>query len=182
MLFRVIWLIRRPNETSKFTRHSSLKLWLSVVVLMLVGPVTSGQTIKAAQSRGDTNAQMQPRLRCEPRTLRPGQTLTLHLPMPHGRELGVAAPGRFLFIAFRPEQGTYRKKPPIPSTRFLEMYSVRLPVSSAVGINLPADTAPEPIFTSPGTYQFIVSDNLETEDDAWTFLRCSIRFLPATRR
>jgi hypothetical protein len=45
------------------------------------------------------------------------------------------------------------------------MRVVQLPSSSALAIDISADSAPEHVFTSPGTYRFAVSDNLETEDE-----------------
>ena len=117
-------------------------------------------------------------LRCEPSRLRVGETLTLRIRTPHGRELGVRTPtGRFLFIAFHPEPGRHINQPPISSSAFLGMKTVQLLSPSAIGLDLPADSAPEHVFTSPGTYRFVVSDNLETEDEGHANLWCTVHFL-----
>jgi hypothetical protein len=123
------------------------------------------------------------RLRCEPSTLRVGETLTLRIRTPHGREFGVRTPtGRFLFIAFHPESGRHVNHPPIPSSAFLGMKTVRLPISSAMAVDLPADSAPEHVFTSAGIYRFVVSDNLETEDEGHANLWCTVHFLAGSSK
>jgi hypothetical protein len=46
-----------------------------------------------------------PALRCEPATLRPGDTLTVTLPDPHGRELAVQTPNGFFYLAWDEHAG-----------------------------------------------------------------------------
>lgn len=120
-----------------------------------------------------TNSASRQQMHCAPSYTKP-ETITLIMPMPHGRELGVSTPdGRFLYIAYRPETG--RAQPLITSSDFLGKDRLRLTISSALGTQ--ANKTPELIFTAAGTYEFIVSDNLETEDDAGTFLRCKVNFM-----
>jgi hypothetical protein len=111
---------------------------------------------------------------CEPRTLSRGKSLVLSLPPGHGRELGIMTPDRgLLFVAFRPESPTCR--PPITSDEFLSKSSLELNTASAVGVYTPCDKELVPVFQSPGTYELIVSPNLETEDTP-AILRCKIEF------
>ena len=112
-------------------------------------------------------------LSCTPSALHSGQTLTLSMPRNHGRELGVATPDGFLFIAFRPEGTTGA---PIPSSVFLELSEVTLG-TSAVGM-ASIGGEPQQIFSRPGRYEFVVSQNLETEDDAGVNLHCAIEYVP----
>lgn len=69
-------------------------------------------------------------------------------------------------------------QPPIPSAKFLKARSIALSPPSAKGVDLGERTPPEPLFTAAGIYRFIVSDNLETEDDAHENLLCDVRYRP----
>jgi hypothetical protein len=111
---------------------------------------------------------------CEPRTVRRGDSLVLSLPPGHGRELGIIAPDRgLLFVAFRPESATCR--PPITSDEFLSKSTLELSTSSAVGVRTPCDTELVRIFETAGSYEVIVSPNLETEDTPAN-LRCKVEY------
>jgi hypothetical protein len=100
---------------------------------------------------------------------------------PHGRELGVRTPdGRFLFIAF--EQENPKVIPPVPSARFTAMQSLKLDVPKAVGVDSIDTGKAERIFTVPGSYRFVVADNLETEDDAGVNGVCQVQFRTTASR
>jgi len=116
-----------------------------------------------------------PRMRCEPQTIKARQTLTVHMPMPHGGELGVWTPeNKFFFIAFEPEQDI---KPPIPMAKFKNLRMLKINTASAVGLeSISRNAVPEHIFTVSGKYRFIVSNNLETEDEEGHNLICDVDF------
>jgi hypothetical protein len=117
-----------------------------------------------------------PQMRCEPKTIHMGESLTLVMPLPHEGELGVLAPhNRFLFIAFAPESSV---TPPLASSTFKPMGRLRLDSAVAVGLpEISPDASSERIFTAPGTYRFVVSQNLETEDDLGLNLVCDVRLV-----
>jgi hypothetical protein len=98
------------------------------------------------------------------------------MPRPHGGQLGVWAPGnRFFFIAFTPERDV---RPPIPASTFKRLRRLELDTALAVGLrSISRDAVPERIFTVPGQYRLIVSENLETEDEAGVNLVCDVRFV-----
>lgn len=116
---------------------------------------------------------------CSPRSLSQGQTLSVVVGNSAGRELrelGVRTPqGKFLYIAFAPESGEHTSHPPIPTATFLAKPTATLDVSSAVAVDLSADTS-EKIFTAPGRYTFVASENLETEDETGANLSCDVQF------
>jgi hypothetical protein len=130
--------------------------------------------VGAAEQRGST-----PRLNCTPSVMTPDKTLTLRMPVPHGRELGVRTPqGRFLFIAYQFDEQANPIPPPVPSADFLRMNSIELSPALARGVAVSQRSPAEPVFTTPGRYQFVLSDNLETEDDAHANLTCDVRYRP----
>lgn len=130
----------------------------------------------AAALSGFDAAFSNPRMRCEPQTARVGQTIVLHMPLPHGGQLGVWAPSKtFFFIAFTPEEGV---RPPIPTSRFKRLRTLQLDTASARGLEaISRDAVPERIFRVPGQYRFIVSQNLETDDEAGVNLVCDVRLV-----
>jgi len=120
-----------------------------------------------------------PRMHCTPSVIEERNTLTLQMPTSHGGELGVWTPRhRFLFIAYEFDSQANPIQPPIPSAEFLKVRSIALSPLSAKGVDLSERTPQEPLFTASGTYRFIVSDNLETEDDAHQNLICDVRYRP----
>ena len=140
----------------------------------------AGLVMAAGMARQAFAGAQPPALRCTPATVHAGQVLTLHLAASHGKELGVRTPaGRFLFLAYQPE-GTGSVSPPIASSRFVRLTTVKLPTSSAVGVSLSSGSQPELLFTSSGTYRFVVSENLETEDEAAANHWCAVHFTSRT--
>jgi len=109
---------------------------------------------------------------CTPRSVTSGQSVTLHLPATHGGELGVQTPDkRILFIALDSEP-----QAPVATAAFKSLRTLELPTATAQGL-APADAwKPDRIFTVAGTYRFVVSDNLETEDEGGANLWCIVRF------
>ena len=140
-----------------------------------MGSVTEGGQRRAA-----------PRFRCTPAVLGPGEMLNIQMPIPHGRELGVwTADDRFLFIAYDSDEPVNPVPAPVAAASFVSMTSLELPVSAATGVELSyshGKAGPETIFTKFGTYRFIVSDNLETEDDLHKNIRCEVRYKSSRKK
>ena len=114
-------------------------------------------------------------LRCSPNVVSSRDTIELHAG--GGRELGVRTPdGRFLFLAF--VQETSQVVPTIAPSRLRSGAAVLFRVSDAVGA-VSIDHGPvERVFTVPGRYRFVVSDNLETEDDLGVNGTCDVTLRP----
>jgi hypothetical protein len=115
-------------------------------------------------------------LGCAPKVLRPGDTLTIRLPLPHGGELGVWNPkGEFQFIAYRKDTDN-APLPPIDFDNFRKQTEVQLVIATAKGVPVrDGFEQPELLFSAPGRYHFLVSDNLETENPPG-LLKCSVRY------
>jgi hypothetical protein len=115
----------------------------------------------------------EPKLRCELKSIKGASSIVLKMPLPHGHELGVWTPNKkFLFIAFEPEENVV---PPIPSSSFKKMSSLTLG-KDAVGLEVISPKSQRlPVLTLPGRYRFIVSENLETEDELGLNLLCDVK-------
>jgi len=124
-------------------------------------------------------------LQCTPRVLSSGANLLVEVLGPRDRalrELGVRTPqGKFLFIAFTPENGVNTSHPTISSDDFLAKRSVDLKVSSLIGVDLSSDTA-ERVFAAPGRYTFVASENLETEDETGANISCTVQYTAINHR
>jgi len=103
-------------------------------------------------------------LRCSPKVVSSRDTVQLRFGATPGRELGVRTPdGRFLFLAFAQE--TAQVAPPIAPSRLRADATVSVKVSDAIGAGSIDHGPIERIFMASGRYRFVMSDNLETEDD-----------------
>ena len=147
--------------------------------------VTSVSRALTEREPGRNAAQIQAtpaatRFRCSPAVVGPDGEVTLTLTLPHGRELGVRTPDNdFLFIAFDPQKGN--PTPPIDSRTFEKMRSLKLPVADVKGMEL-TSSGLRPIFTTPGPYRFIISHNLETEDDLGLNRSCTVGFAKSSSK
>jgi hypothetical protein len=114
-------------------------------------------------------------LRCSPNVVSSRDTIELHAG--GGRELGVRTPdGRFLFLAF--VQETSQIEPTITPSRLRSGAALSFKVSDALGA-VSTDRGPvERVFKVPGRYRFVVSDNLETEDDLGVNGTCDVALRP----
>jgi len=115
-------------------------------------------------------------LRCTPSTVTKAGALSLHFEAARGRELGVRTPdGRFLFIAFAQEVPALAS--PVPPSALLLSTPLQLHVGQLVGAQSMGRGQLERVFTVPGRYRFVVSENLETEDDRGVNGSCVVRLL-----
>jgi hypothetical protein len=104
-----------------------------------------------------------PGLTCEPTSLTPDSTaLTLTLPDPHGRELGVSTEHGFFYLAWDEHAGIEGATPRIQG--FREARELTLDPRTLEGWHFHAsDHAWRPIFTEPGRYTFVTADVLQTD-------------------
>jgi hypothetical protein len=149
---------------------------------MLILALLFASAVTLAQQGGVRAKPQHPRsapvqFRCGPNVVSSADTLTLTFSSPHGPELGVRTPDQqFLFIAF--VQETPQSVPPVRGEVFAKMRSLKLSVKGATGLDHIGSSEPRAIFSVPGTYRFILADNLETEADFGGHQACDVRFAP----
>ena len=117
-------------------------------------------------------------LACTPDTIRPGDTLTIRMSTPHGRELSVVreAVGIGLSDFERSRDRTYYnvidpligrprlKYSLVPADQFREMPLLRLPVDvAAPPMVYGRDSTLEPVFSRPGKYTIKVGENMASD-------------------
>jgi len=138
-----------------------MKRFLSALLLgiltSLAGVNALGQDTKPQPSDRDIRRKVS--LRCSPRRLWLGDTLTLNMSVPHGRDLAVLAPGdRFFWLrSWEPNDEATTAK----WYAFEKLSQLKIVTTEAKGR---VSTADEPIFTRTGWYRIRVSYNLETDD------------------
>ncbi len=112
-----------------------------------------------------------PPFACTPATLKPGDTLTLRMDIPHGGELGVFTPrGRYLYVV------PFSARSPRGTPGFDRVAQLRLSTGGATAGATP-DGPKQPIFTDSGTYQFQLSQVAEVSAS----LVCRVGFAPGPR-
>ena len=136
-----------------------------LVVLMLVGlmseqstAVVPAQVSKPQRSRAEQRRRV--RLNCAPRRLRHGDTLTLTMSVPHGRDLAIFSPDNRIFWIKRWEPDD--RKITTEWYAFENVRRLRLPTHTATGYLRRGED--ELIFTRRGWYRVALSDNMETDD------------------
>jgi hypothetical protein len=117
--------------------------------------------------------------RCSPAVVGPNDTVVLSKHSRALRELAVLRPGattpHFVVVDLPPQEMT-----PLMSPDELGVSKeIRIPVAELTGLEWSVNAAPEPIFTVPGTYQFWLSPNLESEDGAYV---CRVEYQPLSKR
>ena len=130
---------------------------LLIVFTPLAGLNALGQHIKPQPSARDLSRKVS--LRCSPARLWLGDTLTLNMSVPHGRDLAILGPGnRFFWLrSWEPsDEATTAQWYAFEKLRQLKIVTTE--AKSRVS------TDDEPIFTKTGWYRIRVSYNLETDD------------------
>lgn len=112
---------------------------------------------------------------CRPNVLTRDDTLVLRKRSVLLRELAVRRPGEqvphFLVVDLPPE----RMKPLMSTDELSRTSEVRVNVPELIGLPWKVDASAEPVFTVPGTYEFWLSTNLESEDGAYV---CRVTYRP----
>lgn len=159
-----------------------MKLLLATLVLCglasRAGVDASAQQVKPQPSARDAARKVS--LRCSPRNLRLGDTLTLNVSVPHGRDLAILSPvGKFFWLrSWEPDD----REATARWYAFEKAGRLKLVTSEAKGT---AGDGEELIFTKTGWYAIRISYNLET-DDGTPFNECKVYYVhrrrPARRR
>ena len=134
-----------------------LSALLLVVLAALAGVDALGQHIKPQPSARDLSRRVS--LRCTPARLWPGDTLTLTMSVPHGRDLAILGPdNKFFWLrSWEPNDEATTAN----WYAFEKMKLFKIVTAEAKGR---VSTDDEPIFTKTGWYRIRVSYNLETDD------------------
>lgn len=138
-----------------------MKRFLPALMLMILtlfaGPNALGQHTKPQPSAKDLTRKVS--LRCSPNRLWLGDTLTLNMSAPHGRDFAILAPGdKFFWLrSWEPtDEATTAKW-----YEFEKLTQLKLVTTEAKGR---VSTDDELIFTKTGWYRVRISYNLETDD------------------
>jgi hypothetical protein len=118
-------------------------------------------------------------LRCEPATLDSSSTsLTITLPDPHGRELGVTTPTGFFYLAW--DEGAHIEEATPRITDFAHARTLSLDPRTLEGWHFAlSNPGWQRIFASTGEYTFVTGDVLQTDTtpaDAIPVSRCRVRY------
>ena len=138
-----------------------MKLFLSALLFSVLAPLTGlnalGQDTKPQPSARDIARKVS--LRCSPARLWLGDTLTLNMSVPHGRDLAVLGPdNKFFWLrSWEPNDEATTAR----WYAFEKVRQLKIVTTEAKGR---VSTDDEPIFTKTGWYRIRVSYNLETDD------------------
>ena len=154
-----------------------MKLHLSALVLgvitSLAGTDAFGQYVKPQPAARDVSRKVS--LRCSPRRLWLGDTLTLNISVPHGRDLAILSPDdKFFWLrSWEPnDQATTAQW-----YAFEKVGQLKIVAGEAKGR---ASNEEELIFTKTGWYSIRISYNLET-DDGTPFNECKVYYVHRKR-
>lgn len=134
-----------------------LSALLLSVLTALAGVNTLGQDTKPQPSARDISRKVS--LRCSPTRLWLGDTLTLNMSVPHGRDLAILGPDNkfFWMRSWEPND----KATTASWYAFENVRQLKIVTTEAKGR---VSTDDELIFTKTGWYRIRVSYNLETDD------------------
>jgi hypothetical protein len=138
-----------------------MKLFLFALLLSVLAPLAGlnapGQNAKPQPSARDLARKVS--LRCSPTRLWLGDTLTLNMSVPHGRDLAILAPGdKFFWLrSWEPNDEATTAQ----WYAFEKLRQLKIVTTEAKGR---VSTEDESIFTKTGWYRIRVSYNLETDD------------------
>lgn len=154
-----------------------MKLLLSLLVLIgltcLAEVDAFAQLEKPQPSARDVKRKVS--LRCSPRKLWLGDTLTLSMSVPHGRDLAVLSPDeRFFWLrSWEPND----REATAQWYGFEKIRQLKLVTTEAKGN---VNNSDELIFTRTGWYSIRISYNLET-DDGTPFNECKVYYVHRRR-
>jgi hypothetical protein len=115
---------------------------------------------------GDLHHQDPEQISCTPKLLRPGGTLTIRLGPNHGREMSIGRRSDqtvFMVVVGSPPANAMQL---MTTDELAKSKEVRLPYDIE-GTTWDAAARKERIFRRPGEYEVWVSENLETETNAY---------------
>lgn len=140
-------------------------MWLRSLAGILAFALMAGNDSVAVEASAAGPATRRGKLECSPSKLARHDVLTLKFGMPHAAELAVIRPDRaYFFIAQRRLVGGPVASG-MPSELFAGLAETKIvPAQFSARMWHVKATMPEPVFTAPGTYKFVMADRLESED------------------
>jgi hypothetical protein len=138
-----------------------MKLFLSALLFSVLAPLTGlnalAQDTKPQPSARDISRKVS--LRCSPGKFWLGDTLTLNMSVPHGRDLAILGPdNKFFWLR------SWEPNDEATTARWYAFEKVRQLKIVTTDAKGRVSTDGEPIFTKTGWYRIRVSYNLETDD------------------
>lgn len=120
---------------------------------------------QSASKAANADGTIRSRLLCSPSRLSRSGVLTLRFASPHAAELAVVRPDRnFFFIAQRRLPGS-QMATGMPSEVFAGVVELKIQPGAFTATKWHVNAKePEPVFTTPGKYRFVLADRIESED------------------
>ena len=114
---------------------------------------------------------------CSPQKLTESDTLILKMAQPHGSELAVISPaGEYYMIAYQRIDRRSPLRPIMSSDEFKKLTEFRIdPKSFKAHPWKDGADKYQKVFTAPGRYRVLLSDNLET-DDSTPMMECIVNY------
>jgi hypothetical protein len=114
---------------------------------------------------------------CTPKSLRPGDTLTLRMKTPHWQYLSLHAPAETYYLV-HPQFRTGKNYSVVSAESFKDMGTLKV----AADLQLPParygkDTIPEAVFSHPGDYELSMAENGGSDYGPPPFI-CRVTFTP----
>lgn len=155
----------------------------TLLMLPLLGLVATGtwtlnknnaapKTADPAEPTAVQTSAATPRMWTTDKELYRDETLDLHFAAPNPSFLGVINPdGKFFYVVFPEESAIGKLQPLVSSEAFVFLNTLSIPVNSFKADPYTSGIYEnKPVFTKSGVYQFILGDNLHTDDPEMVFI------------
>ena len=164
-----------PALQSPMPRVSELFECVAVAFVWIAGIVV-GQTYVVSASTAQP-AKKAAQFACSPQRLRNGDTLTIRISTPHGRDLAIRGPDkRFYFLVFW-QASPSDPKPIVDWDAFANTPEISLNTRELRAPVVDAGWQPvTKVFTRRGNYRVMLAANLETENAASAANTCTVFF------
>lgn len=151
-------------------------LAVAVCAIVFVPSDSSAQSLNTIGS--NLNAAAKDTLKCTPQRLFRGDTLTLNMSVPHGRQMAIIQPGgTFFFVVYAPQGKPTAARSLMDMKEFRNRRQLTLATETAKATpyEYGRDDRNELIFTKTGWYEVRVSENLQT-DDGTPVAKCRVHY------
>jgi hypothetical protein len=186
--------MNRPQLTTReLITHALVKRALCLLILLGVAltPRATLSPIAHALASAPHNAHTtQTQLRCTPRNLRRGDTLTLALPARHGGYLAIVNPrGKYFFLTSDDSGArTFEKNlgvnPSISASAFGQMQQLQLSTTDTKAVDYEGSQEKrraETVFRQTGWYKVLISDTSLERDEPAPESQCRVYYVNRNR-
>jgi hypothetical protein len=139
--------------------------------LFILAAALSGVWLASLSHAAESPGLQSLHLKCTPQRVIDGDVLLFEFPPAHGPEFAVVRPdGKYMFMAFTQADPKAEMQPLFPAKTFSAQKSAKSVVAAlkAVLWERTASKKPQPVFSQPGIYTFMVGSGLESEDPGVT--------------